>query len=548
MKPDPILGTPADKIFLGEEPAEEPSLPQQNEELEFRLERQPVEQKVPDPFQETESPSVLKQRQDLLEENPQGIQEESVPFGEVIETEEPEPSLSNSFEAPAEEIVPVEGSGVEPAPLIIPPIREPQPVEKLFEETAVPPLDQVELLTRPGLEPLPEKEIQELETLKVTPETSPFEDFSSDSGPLLEFNSSSLRDELEIKVVSREKSQVGSGTLFEVYLLNRSTEVFRDLTLKATFSPALFVPGKENEELARSVPRIDPGEELKVPLTLFSEEEGYHCVRFSLQNANREELRWHSTCVTYISETLRTDLLGPDEISVNSHGQYTLFVQNVSRNPLNDVEVKVRYDSVLNFLDSSQPVTSEDQELVLKIPSLKGGESIPVSYAFEGIKESSNSSLTVQATAGGIPPTETGAYLSIKHPQGALDLDLEQAVAPLEVGEETDWVIVCRNQGLATLRGSQLSIQLPDTVQLVRSGWGARRSEDESQNSGSNNNQLQLKTPDIPPGISARYTLHVKGVATGSKDLWINYENPETTPTRLERRFPMPVVQQPKPY
>ncbi|QDU81941.1 hypothetical protein Pla110_36930 [Polystyrenella longa] len=508
---DPVLGAPSEDILFGDE---EPS--PANDDLEFLLRKQPVDEALQ-------------------------------PFGELIESEKFEPDEDETFEAP-----PVDNAGEDniedpfarSTPFELPPIKAPAPVDKLFEETSVPPLNDVELLTSPAIKPSSGQDSQPLEsdveTFKMDPGSA---NSGSDAGPLLEFNSSSLRDELEIKVVNQGKMQVGGGTLFEVFIENQSTEVFRDVTLKAAFPKTLFVPSREDAEMTRFIPRIDPGEELKVPLTLFSEETGYHCVRFSLVNATRNELSWKSACVTYIPETIRTELLGPEKISIDSNAVFTLLVQNLSDQQLEDVSVNLRYDPVLKYLDSTNAVQQQDQELNLALSRVKPGETIPVRFSFRGVQESENTSLTVRTTSANFPSADTGLYLSVQHPKGALDLDLAQPLDALQVGEETELTIVCRNHGLETLRNSQLELQLPSHVRLIRSGWGAQSSTTAADSLKEGTGKLELPVPDIPPGISVGYTIRLHVEKRGNDPLEVRYLNGTTTPSELSRNLPLVVTE-----
>ena len=440
---------------------------------------------------------------------------------------------------------PVEPADNSAAPLTIPPTKEPLPAGKLFENTKVPELNDVELLRTPEVTPLPDESTRLLEepveTFKVSPESNSTTPGDS-SGPLLEFNSSSLRDDIALKVVSRERSQVGSGTLFEVYVTNKSTEILRDLTLKAAFHHALFIPNRDGDELTRAISRLDPGEELKIPLTLFSEQEGYHCVRFSLLNAAREELNWKSTCVTYISETLRSTLKGPETISVDATAIYTLLVENLSDKVIEHVSVNLRYDPVLKFLGSNQSVQEGEQELLVSMPRLQAGEVVPVRLAFRGEKGSENTSLTVSTMADNLPATESGIYLAVQQTKGALDLDVEQSWDVFRNGGESEITLICRNRGLDTLRGSRLIVDLPEHVQLIQSGWGAERSTTTADSLTNGNGRLELSVPDIPPGISARYVLKLRGTEAGDSPVQVVYQNPSSAPGELMRSFPLVVV------
>ncbi|MCA9041412.1 MAG: hypothetical protein KDA65_13750 [Planctomycetaceae bacterium] len=533
LKPDPVLGMPSEEIVIGEQDSGPPA-----DDFEFLLKKQSEEEL--DQLDETEAPSELRQQQE--QEEPV---QESDPFGELVDPPEAEVESDGTFEAPLEEELPPASSNGDSSGLTLPPIKEPAPADKLFEETIVPPLSEVELLTAPSLEPLTEDDLdpvnESVETLKVSPPADSSEP-NSTIGPLLEFNSSTLRDELKLKVVAQEKTQVGSGTLFEIYITNQSTEVFRDLTLKAAFNQALFVPNREGDELTRFIPRIDPGEEQKIPLTLFSEQTGYHCVRFSLSNASREELSWKSACVTYIPEAVRSDIIGPEVVSVDSSALFTVVVQNLSENTLENLTVDLRYDPVLQYLGSTTSVEQRDQELCIPIPKLQPAERVAIPLSFRGMKASENSSLTLKTYSDKLPSTETGHYLTIQHPQGALDLDVDQKQESLQTGDETELIVICRNRGLETLKGSQLAIQIPAHLQLIQSGWGAQRTTVDAENLESGQGLLQLSVPEIPPGISARYAMHVKALRPGKGPIEFRYLNSSTTPAELNRSLPVVIL------
>jgi len=326
------------------------------------------------------------------------IDEGLTEFGTVVESEETATEIINDSYKPDS------SDSLLPEPELLTITEEEFDLDEELLQNSRKPISLVE----PQLKSLPEPESPQLNTLS--------------SGPMLGFDSSSLRDDLKIEVRQQEQVQIGNGALFEVFLQNTGAETFDNLKLRAAFSQDLFLPGRETHDLGKKIAQLDPAQELKIPLTLFSETPGRHCVRFSLLDEQGDELAGESACVEFIPEVVQLKIAGPEICSIDSPAKYLLQVKNLSEEELNEVRVQLTYDSVLNFKQASSEPQVTEHELSWNLSRLSAGESVSFEATFDCKTVSDNSSLVLNVSSPQHPDSTAASFLKIERPLSPVDL------------------------------------------------------------------------------------------------------------------------------
>jgi len=93
-----------------------------------------------------------------------------------------------------------------------------------------------------------------------------------------------------------------------------------------------------------------------------------------------------------------------------------------------------------------------------------------------------------------------------------LELEIRDEADPIEVGSETEWRIVVRNDGSAPAQAVRLLLELPAGVRLVEAAGPTRWGAEESL-------VAFAQIPELKPGGRAIYTLRIVGERAGSLKL-----------------------------
>jgi hypothetical protein len=285
------------------------------------------------------------------------------------------------------------------------------------------------------------------------------------AGPALPSQANS-RPRLELTVDAPRLKQAGSGAEYHLSVHNPGISVARNVTIECRFDELLIFPGKEDKRAIQKLGNLAAGETRQVDLTLASDDVGRHCCDFAVLSEGHESV-WKSVCVEFVPRQLEVTLVGPAQRAVGSRAEFNLRIVNVSTKALDDVEARLTYGDNLKAEEATADAAHKPGSLSWQLGTLKPGEGVQLQAEFTCLQAAEHACVSAIVTGPELPEEKVDACLSVSEPAAGLEMRVLDRADPIDVGDETGYVVIVQNRSGQPAREVRLRADLPDNFRIV---------------------------------------------------------------------------------
>jgi len=231
-----------------------------------------------------------------------------------------------------------------------------------------------------------------------------------------------------------------------------------------------------------------------------------------LTSARGAPARTATAPVQVLGARLQFDLVGPPRRLVERPATYALRLRNTSQAPVGGVTLRMQVAAGFDFASASDggEWSPEERTITWQVADLGGGAATEVTtrlVARQPGLATHTADWTSEFGAGEALEAQTLVETAPR-----LEMEITDEADPIEVGSESEWRIVVRNDGSAPAQAVRLLLELPAGVRLVEAAGPTRWGADESL-------VAFAQIPQLKPGGRAVYTLRFVGERPGSLKL-----------------------------
>lgn len=314
---------------------------------------------------------------------------------------------------------------------------------------------------------------------------------------------------LDVQVNGPEKVLVGEPASQTVVVRNPGTGVATHVQIEAVIPAGL--EHARGERLVMDVGSLNPGESRSVRLALGAARGGRHIVQVQAR-ADGDLVRNTTNAVNVIAPSVTAEIDGPAMRYLGRNATFVLRVRNDGEIPVENVRVMHKVPEGFDVVQSDRGAQYDRQNRL-------------VNWFVGRLEAGGAAELKVTARADAIgsfthflrATSDHGAISDAQfttHVEGApsLQLQITDLDDPVEVGSETAYEIVIKNDGSAAARNVALTCEIPAELQVLSANGpveSIRRGDTVAFN----------PVIELAPGNSVTYRVHVKGSVSGNHRL-----------------------------
>ncbi len=311
---------------------------------------------------------------------------------------------------------------------------------------------------------------------------------------------------LEVVMKGPSEVMLGDSASQVVTVSNPGTGVAQNVSIEVRIPKGLEHP--RGEKLEMEIGSLNPGESRAVRLSLAAIDGGEHV----LQVQAKADLGLRQAAVANIkvvAPSIAVAIDGPGLRYLGRNARYTIAVKNDGSGPTNNVRVLQKIPTGFKFVkaDKGGKWDSSKQTINWFVGRLDAGEAMKLNVELETSKIGDFvQSVRAMSEHGALSSAQAKTRVE---GTASLLLEIVDLDDPVEVGKETAYEIRVRNDGSKAAHNVGVSCELPNGVQLI----SAKGASDHVAESG----VVVFKAlPQLPPGKTALYRIHVKGADEGN--------------------------------
>ncbi|HID23929.1 MAG TPA: DUF11 domain-containing protein [Planctomycetaceae bacterium] len=312
---------------------------------------------------------------------------------------------------------------------------------------------------------------------------------------------------LALEMKGPTEVQVGDPASQIVTVSNPGTGVAHNVILEVQVPDGLEHP--RGRHLMMELGSLGPGESRMVRLSLAAVSGGQKTLELHARGEGGLS-QTVSTQIRVIAPSLALTIDGPGLRYVGRHARYTIRVSNAGGTATNNVRVTHQLPAGFRFVEADNGGSFDDTNRTVRwfIGRLEPGETRELHVELDAAdlgefvhRIVATCEQGVNAEAETVTKVDGTASLVLK----VVDLD-----DPVEVGRETVYEIRVSNEGTKAAQNVALACELPAGVELL-SVKGA------TPHSVENNKVLFQALPQLTPGKTSLFRLHVRGTTAGDQ-------------------------------
>jgi uncharacterized repeat protein (TIGR01451 family) len=210
-------------------------------------------------------------------------------------------------------------------------------------------------------------------------------------------------------------------------------------------------------------------------------------------------------CLVVAEARLTLSKTGPAQRYVNLPATYQITVTNAGTLPLANVMLVDPVPPRMTFVSATHGGQLAGSEVRWLVGELPPGQSRTVDVALRATDAGRVCNRATATAERGLSAQAEACteFVGVS----ALLLELVDTVDPVEVGNETSYVILVRNQGTTPATGVRVDVQVPDALAVIRvTGPADHRKEGQ---------RIEYFPLTIPPQETLRYTVYAKALRPG---------------------------------
>lgn len=308
---------------------------------------------------------------------------------------------------------------------------------------------------------------------------------------------------LSLKKVGPTQAGVNETLTYRLTVANTGDVEARDVKITDSL-PAGLEHASGKKQLLWSLGTLAPGQSRSVEYQAVAKTLGKHCNHAvaTTESGVHEEVE---TCVTIVDAKLAVTKAGPSKRYVNLPATYDFTVTNEGTATLANVTLTDPVPEGLTFVSASDEGILTDSKVQWLLGSLDPGASRTVRVVFraQGAVKACN-----RVTASAEPTLTAHAEICTEFVGiSALLLEVVDTADPVELGEETTYLIIVRNQGSLPAGNVAVAAQLPPQEEFV-SATGPAAHKHDKQN-------VAFAPVTLPARGEARFNIVVRAAQAG---------------------------------
>ncbi|WP_166828899.1 DUF11 domain-containing protein [Thalassoroseus pseudoceratinae] len=316
---------------------------------------------------------------------------------------------------------------------------------------------------------------------------------------------------LEVALTGPSEVQLGDPASQIIAVTNPGTGIAQNVDIKALIPPGLEHPA--GKQLEMNIGSLNPGETRQVRLALAAIKGGEHSVQVIAEarqsNGGETYLRKVTqSSVRVISPSVKIAMNGPGLRYKGRDAVYRIQVTNDGTAVSNNVRVLHKLPAGFEFVNAENggKYDASSRSIGWFIGQLGAGQTATVTTTLKasalGEQEHLVSALTDQGTRA------QSKFQTKVDGVAALVLEVSDQYDPVEVGADTYYEVVIRNEGTKAAANVMLACQLPNGVQLTNTDGPTQASK------ASDVVRFQ-PLPTLAPGKTVTFRVGVKGQKDG---------------------------------
>ena len=316
---------------------------------------------------------------------------------------------------------------------------------------------------------------------------------------------------LEVALTGPSEVQLGDPASQIIAVTNPGTGVAQNVDIKALIPPGLEHPA--GKQLEMSIGSLNPGETRQIRLALAAVKGGEHAVQViaeAKQAVSGEPFlrKVTQSSVRVISPSVKVAMIGPGLRYKGRNANYQIQVTNDGTAVSNNVRLLHKLPSGFEFISAENggKYDPASRSVGWFVGQLEPGQTATVTATLKatvlGDQEHYASALTDQGTRA-----QTKCLTKVDG-VAALVLEVSDQYDPVEVGADTFYEVVIRNEGTKAAANVMLACQLPNGLQLTNA-------EGPTQASKASDVVRFQPLATLPPGKTVTFRVGVKGQKDG---------------------------------
>jgi uncharacterized repeat protein (TIGR01451 family) len=317
---------------------------------------------------------------------------------------------------------------------------------------------------------------------------------------------------LELRKQGPSQALVNETLTFQLTVTNTGATELTGVAVTDSLPPGLEHASRQNA-LRWDVGTLAPGQSRSLEYQVVAKMTGRLCNR-SVAIANGGLRQEAESCVTVGEAKLTLTKTGPERRYVNTGAAYQLTVSNPGTLPLANVVITDALPPQTTYVSSRGGGRLVGNQVQWALGTLEPGSSRTVDVV---LKAQSTGKICNRATATAERGLKAEAEACTEFVGvSALLLEVVDTDDPVEVGAETSYVILVRNQGSVPATAIRIEAEVPEQMDVVRVTGPADHTMA--------GRKVLFQAFNLPPRGEARFVVYVKAKAPGDVrfrvDMW----------------------------
>lgn len=311
-----------------------------------------------------------------------------------------------------------------------------------------------------------------------------------------------LNPMLQVDIAGPEQVLVGEPASQTITISNPGTGIARNVKVKAVIPKGL--EHARGEQLVMDVGSLNPGETRTIRLAMTAVDGGAHTLAL-FANADGDLAAETTSAVRVVAPLVEASITGPGLRYLGRTASYKVSVKNAGTVPSNNVRVLQKVPTGYEFVSADRGVKYDKATRILSwfIGRMEAGKTTEMHVELKA-QQIGDFTHYVRAT------TEQGAQADAQLTTSIdgtpeLVLDIRDLDDPVEVGVETAYEVVVKNEGTTPATNVSIACQLPAAMELLSATGPTQHQAEAGSVSFS-------PIAGINPGQSVKYLLKVRGL------------------------------------
>jgi uncharacterized repeat protein (TIGR01451 family) len=314
---------------------------------------------------------------------------------------------------------------------------------------------------------------------------------------------------LDVQVNGPEKVLVGEPASQTVVVRNPGTGIATHVQIEAVIPAGL--EHARGERLVMDVGSLNPGESRSVRLALAAATGGRHIVQVQAR-ADGDLVRNTTNAIDVIAPSVTAEIDGPGLRYLGRNATFTLRVRNDGEIPVENVRVMHKVPEGFDVVQSDRGAQYDRPNRLVNwfVGRLEAGQAAELNVTARADAIGSFTHF-IRATSdhGAIADAQ---FTTNVEGAPSLQLQVTDLDDPVEIGNETAYEIVVKNDGSASAKNVALVCEIPAELQVLSANgpveWTRQR-----------DTVAFNPVIELAPGNSVTYRVHVKGGIAGNHRL-----------------------------